>query len=95
MKHLLSFLKALKLFDPDNTLSLSNVAMMVVVFKLAAAQSLDWTVLTAFFITLLNHNARKAFRAKSESKSKADQDRLSQVEQAIQSVKTSLALRGK
>ena len=93
MRHVLSILRALKLFDPDNTLSLSNVAMMVVVFKLATAEGLDWTVLTAFFLTLLNHNARKAFRAKSESKSIADQARLSQVEQAIQSVKSMLALR--
>jgi hypothetical protein len=93
MKRLTALLKALKIFDPDNTLSLSNIAMMVVIVKLATAQSLDWAVLTSFFLVLLNHNARKAFRAKSESKTMADQDRLSHIEDTIRSVKNAIAFK--
>lgn len=93
MKRLTTLLKALKLMDPDNTLSLSNIAMMVVIVKLATTQTLDWTILTSFFLVLLNHNARKAFRVKSESKTIADQDRLSMVEDALKSVKTALAFK--
>lgn len=57
----MKYLKMLKLFDQDNTLSLSNLAMIVVLAKLATASNLDWSVLTAFFVVMLNHNARKVF----------------------------------
>ncbi len=93
MKKFISFLKATKVFDPDNTLSLSNVAMMVVIAKLAVAPELDWTVLTAFFLTLLNHNSRKVLRQKEQSKSVGDTEKLTQLETAVQAIKTSMALR--
>jgi hypothetical protein len=83
MRKLLSFLKATKVFDPDNTLSLSNVAMMVIVARLAVAPNLDWTILTAFFVTLLNHNARKHWAKTKASKEIADQEKLKELEETV------------
>ncbi|HEY9661958.1 MAG TPA: hypothetical protein V6C65_26175 [Allocoleopsis sp.] len=95
MNKFIKFLKAVKLFDPDNTLSLSNVAMMTVIAKLATTQDLDWTVLTAFFFTLLNHNSRKWFAKEKAQKTVTDQEKLTEMEKAVQAIKTSMALRGK
>jgi hypothetical protein len=88
MKRIDTLLAKLKLFDADGTLSLSNIAMAVVIFKLATAGSLDWTVLTAFFLALLNHNARKHWRGKAESKQVKDTERLDQLETTIKSIAT-------
>jgi uncharacterized membrane protein len=93
MKKFISFLKSIKLFDPDNTLSLTNLAMMVVIGKLAFANELDWTVLTAFFLTLASYNTKKVLRQKEQSKSISDQDKLTQLETALNAVKTTLALK--
>lgn len=86
------FLKAFKIFDPDGTLSLSNLGMMVVIFKLATAGNLDWAVLTAFFLALLNHNARKHWSGKAKAKDVSDVGRLDTLEQTIKSVASAAKL---
>lgn len=63
------FLKQFKILDEDNTISLSNIIMMVVIVKLAMAPALDWGVITTLFLALVNHNARKFNHYKSNSKS--------------------------
>ncbi|MDQ3231618.1 MAG: hypothetical protein M3Q07_07340 [Pseudobdellovibrionaceae bacterium] len=92
-KRLLAFLKSIKLYDPDDTLSLSNIAMMVLIGKLAVAQSLDWTVLTAFFITLLNHNSKKWFARAKAAKEIGDVAKVEALEKAVQGLNTALNMR--
>jgi hypothetical protein len=84
MKQVLSVLKAIKVFDPDNTLSLSNVAMMVIIGRLATTQQLDWTVLVGFFLTLLNHNSRKWFAKSKASKELTDTAKLEELAATVQ-----------
>lgn len=93
MKHIPSILRALKIFDPDNSLSLTSIAMFVIIVKLALAPALDWAIITAFFITLLNYNTKKWFAKSKATKEVADKDRLSQLEDVVKSVKTALALK--
>lgn len=58
------FLIASKVCDPDGTLSLSNLAMFVLIIKLAVMPILDLPTLVAFAGVLLNHNAKKHWNKK-------------------------------
>jgi hypothetical protein len=44
---------------------------MVIIVKLAIAPSLDWTVITGFFLALLNYNSKKVLAAHKAVKSTA------------------------
>ena len=59
MRKIRKLLIALRLLDADETLSLTSITLMVLIVKLAVAPQLDWTVLTAFFMSLLSYNAKK------------------------------------
>jgi hypothetical protein len=93
MKLFNSFLIRSRLCDPDGTLSLTSIMMMVIIYKVAVSQTLDFELVITLFLALASYNTKKVLRVKSESKSVADQDRLTQVEQAVQAVKSMLALR--
>ena len=82
-----------KIFDPDETLSLSNVALMVLVVKMAIAPQLDFPTLTAFFAVLLNHNAKKNWNRLKVSKQIADTDRLAKLEQEQKAINQAIAMR--
>lgn len=84
MNKLLAFLKSAKILDQDETLSLSNVAMMVIIGRLALAQGIDWATLAAFFLALLNHNARKHWAGAKASKEITDTERLAQLEKHVE-----------
>ena len=93
MRYVYTFLKALQIFDQSNKLSLTSLALMVIIVKLAMAPTLDWSIITVFFISLLNYNAKKLINKSSEDKVIADQSRLTTVEDAIKQVKTMIALK--
>jgi hypothetical protein len=83
---LMVFLKAAKIFDQDNTLSLSNVAFAVVITKLALAAALDWAIIVPFALTLLNHNGRKFWRAKEKAKDVADKAALEKLQADVRTL---------
>jgi hypothetical protein len=93
MKHLKSLLRALQIFDRDNKLSLTSLALMVIIVKLAVAPTLDWTVITVFFISLLNYNAKKLINKSSDDKNTIDIERITGVEEAIKNLKNMIALK--
>lgn len=84
--NLVPLLVRLKVFDPDGTLSLSNVTMMVLVGKLATSQALDWSTMTAFFLALLNHNAKKHWARSKVAKEVGDADKLKALEAEVKSL---------
>ena len=59
MKHLNTILIKLKIFDTDGTLSLTSVALMVVLVKVAVAKDVDIMTLCGLFMALLSYNAKK------------------------------------
>lgn len=65
---MIPMLKALKLVDEDNTLSLSNLLLLVIIIKIAVISAVDWATLGSLAVIVLNHNARKMFRAKHQDK---------------------------
>lgn len=84
---------ALKLADPDGTLSLSNVAMFTVIGKLATMVQPDLAVLTAFGLALLNYNAKKfnIFKTKkvadqSEADKTKEQARIQRIEDELKNL---------
>lgn len=58
----------LKLFDADKTLSLTNVALMVCVGKLAASPSPALPDLAALLLALLAYGHKKVLRVKADTK---------------------------
>lgn len=49
----------LKVFDADGTLSLTSVALMVVIVKIAIAKEIDIVSLGGLLVALLSYNAKK------------------------------------
>jgi hypothetical protein len=66
----MNWLVKLKLFDPDQTLSLTNLMMLVLIVKVAIASSLDLEIVAALFLSLASYNIKKWF-----AKNKADGER--------------------
>lgn len=67
MKYIRKLLKFLQLVDREGNLSITNIATIVVITKIAIAASIDWGVISALLITLLNyghkrHEANKAVK---------------------------------
>lgn len=86
MKKLQAVLRSLQIFDATNKLSLTSLALMVIIYKLAEAPTLDWTILTGFFLALLQYSGKKLINAKESAKAISDQDKLLSVESTIASL---------
>lgn len=93
MKHIKSFLRSLQIFDKENKLSLTSIALMVIIYKLAEAPTLDWTIITTFFLALLNYTGKKLINKASDDKANIDIERITTVEEAIKQVKNMMALK--
>ena len=93
MRKLQAVLRSLQLFDRDNKLSLTSIALMVIICKLALAPTLDWTIITTFSLALLNYNSKKLITKHSDDKNTIDQERITGVEEAIKQVKNMIALK--
>ncbi|HEY9664468.1 MAG TPA: hypothetical protein V6C65_38985 [Allocoleopsis sp.] len=84
------FLVMNKIYDPDNTLSLSNIAFMVLTIKIALASNLDWVTMTSFMLILLNHNSKKWFQKNKADRQIASQNQLAQSQSELESIKSEL-----
>lgn len=90
---LLGILKALKLFDADNTASLTSIAMMVCIAKIAASPTLDWTILTGFFLALANYNSKRWLNRRDVKLTDTVQARVDEIESKVKALKNSQALK--
>ena len=77
MKDISKLLKFLQLTDRQGDLSITNIATIVVITKIALAVSLDWGVISGLLITLLNyghkrHEANKSVKDAAETPSPID-----------------------
>jgi len=86
MKRLIQFLQAIRLFDQDGVLSLTNIAMMVVIYKIATATNMDWAVLTGFFLALMNYNVKKLLGKKESDQDLVNAESLTKVQDQVKSL---------
>lgn len=66
---------------------------MVIIVKIALAPTIDWTVLTGFFLALLNYTGKKLITKKADDVNAAAEARLAAIESRVQSVANSMALK--
>lgn len=61
-EQLLALLRFLRLLDADSTLSLTSVALCVMLYRVATANELSMTELGAFLAAVANYAGKKALR---------------------------------
>ena len=90
---LLSLLKALKIFDPDNTLSLTNLALIVLIAKLTTAQQLPLEHLAALFMALVSYNGKKFLRYKTEKRTESTEKSIQNIQDQVKSLTSAVSLK--
>ena len=93
MKKLQAFLRSLQIFDATNKLSLTSLALMVIIVKLAMAPTLDWTIITTFFLALLNYTGKKLINKSSDNQAEATQSKITSLEDTIKQIKNMMILK--
>lgn len=86
-------LVSLKLFDPDGTLSLTNIAVMVLIAKIATASAIDWQVVSALLITLVSYGHKRQLNARRAADKEASSGIVQDLEQKVQELFTILNLK--
>ena len=89
-----SWLVKWKIFDADNTLSLSNVMLAVIIVRLACTPILDWATLAGLSLALMNHNGRKYFAKDKASKVVSDQDKLASLTNDVKTLSNAISFKG-
>ena len=84
-KFFLRTLEFFRLIDKNSNLSLSNVAVMVLIFKIAYAATIDWTAVAGLMLALLNYS----YKRHNESKTPKVDD--SVLQEAIIEIKDDIA----
>ena len=84
MNKVKALLRALKLFDRHNQLSLTNLGVMVVLAKIATAPTLDWTTASALLLTLLSYNYKRVVETKADQAEKEAGLKLTDIEAKVQ-----------
>lgn len=76
-------LRTLKIFDQDNTLSLTSVGVIILLVKIACAPILDWPTAAGLLLTLLSYNFKRHLGHKKASASDVANKQLADVERKI------------
>jgi len=82
---LLKLLKFCNLTDKDNNLSISNIAVIVVIIKIALAATLDWATAATLLMALLNYGHKRETTIKAIKEAKKD-DALSDLTSSLKNV---------
>jgi len=83
VRRMKTLLVSLKIFDPDMTLSLTNVGVLVLIVKIAAASEIDWPTTASLMLALLAYNHKKILRNKEKVKEIEGQTKLKEIEDKI------------
>ena len=92
MNKLKSLLKSLKILDPDLTLSLTNVAVMVLIGKIGFASNMDWPTVATLLLTLLSYNYKRKLNSDRAAQELADLSKLKEVEDKIAELNKAFAV---
>lgn len=71
---------SIKILDPDHTISLTNIAMMIILGKIAAAPTIDWQVIAGLLLALVSYGHKRQLNAKRAVQSLASDDRVKDLE---------------
>ena len=85
----MSFLVKMRLFDPDNRMSLTSLAMFAVLIRLLWLPP-SWEILLELLLVLLNYNAKKAFKALSDARLLSENDRIDDLKAELSRVNSEL-----
>jgi hypothetical protein len=58
--------------DEKNKISLTNLAMMIVMYKMVITQATSWQDMTALAIAILGYQAKRVIECKHKDKDKGD-----------------------
>ena len=92
MDKLKTILVASKIFDPDNTLSLTSIGVMIILAKIALAPALDWATAATLLLALLSYNTKKILRSKEKSKEIESQTKLKEIEDKVAEINKAFAV---
>ena len=97
MKYVARVCKALALTDNKGALSLTNLMMFALIFKVATTQVLDATTVAALFLSLAGREWKRTLQSKADradaDKVVADTEKLTELTDQIKSIKTALAFK--
>lgn len=88
-----AFLRASKITDPDNTLSLTNVGVMVLLTKIALAPSIDWPTTATLLLSLLSYNYKKLLRTKEKAAEVEASGQIADIEKKIAELNQAFAVK--
>lgn len=89
----LRILKVLKIFDKDGTLSLTNLGVGILLYKIGTAAALDWPTASALLLSLLSYNYKRMLNAKADAAVQAEVAKLAQLEDKIQELNRAFNLK--
>ena len=78
--------------DPDLTLSLTNVAVMVLIGKIGFAPNMDWPTVATLLLTLLSYNYKRKLNSEKAAQELADLSKLKEVEDKIAELNKAFAV---
>lgn len=78
VKRLFPVLAFFRLLDAEGQLSLTNIAFMVILGKIATAPTLDWASLAALLVAIGNYSFTRYTKAKKTSSQKSAVEELSE-----------------
>jgi hypothetical protein len=83
---------SLKVFDPDMTLSLTNIGVLVLIVKIATASTIDWPTTASLMLALLAYNHKKILRNKERATEAEAENKLKEIEQQVQDLNKAFAV---
>ena len=86
-------LVSLKILDPDFTVSLTNIAVMVVIVKIAAAGTLDWPTISSLLLALLAYAHKRQLNSKRASSVQGADSQLADLEKKVTELMTAFNLK--
>lgn len=85
-KKLEDLLIQLRIFDPDRTLSLTSILMMVLITKIALVPVLDMASLGVILLTLVNYNLKKFNHYKTRKTDDGVKQKVERLETEVRSL---------
>ena len=78
----------LRIFDLDGKLSLTNIGVSILLFKIAAAPQVDWSVIAGLLLTLLSYGHKRHVNTRRAVQSSASEAVVKDLESKVQELLT-------
>lgn len=78
----------LRILDLDSNLSLTNIGVMVLLFKIAAAPQVDWSVVAGLLLTLISYGHKRHTNTRRTVQSSATETVVKDLEGKVQELLT-------